>query len=386
MANIENYYNPSFMQIYINKNENEFFSKDPQITFFKKTYIAPEIFIKDEISLKSIPMKWDDTTFMKIPKDIHLLGKIWLTVNIPYFQLVQNVITNTTTTTNNANVNEMIFDNYLTYLIIYNDIYYLIPLIFLQLPDLHYNYFKLKFGDVSKYFISLAGLNINTNTDIIFFSFNMNVNEDTIDGYKYSHDIIPVLLNLSSTYDKLTLDKLINGKDRYKVNLLTQNSFDKYITKTIEDNIINQYQNISKFDSTIDSSYYNFMALEFDVLYNNNPSTVADTYLIEEYINTNNINTVDEIDTIKQNTITKTSLVLEYIITDLNPSFEKTYTFYKKYAVIKNDSLYNITLTDANLTSGTIIGDYPIYTVNITSLNLPFTLNTNMIFKTAINS
>ena len=77
MSNIENYYNPSFMQIYINKNENEFFSKNPEITFFKKTYIAPEIFIKDEISLKSIPMKWDDTTFMKIPKDIHLLGKIW---------------------------------------------------------------------------------------------------------------------------------------------------------------------------------------------------------------------------------------------------------------------------------------------------------------------
>lgn len=374
--------NPSFMQININNNENEMLTKNPEITFFKKTYVNPEIFIKDEIALKSIPMKWDDTTFIKIPKDINMLGKVWLTVNIPYFQLVENATTTTTTTTNNANVNEMIFDNNLTYLISYNDVFYLIPDIFLKLPDLQFNYFKMKFGELSKYFIDLAKISLSSEIDIIFLSFNKSVNDNIIDNLVYPHDIIPTLLDLAEPYDKLTLTNILNGDDTYKMNLLTQNSFDNYITKKIEDNIINEYQNIQKFDSIIDSSNYNFMALEFDVLYNNMIDKTSDVYLVEDYITTNSITTVDSINTIKQNAIIKTPLVYEYLITNLNPSFEQTYTFYKKYATIQTDSIYEFTLEDANLVSGTINSDYPVYVIDITTLNLPFTLTTSMILTT----
>ncbi len=346
-----------------------------KITFFKKTYVVPDLFIKDEIVLKNLGMKWNETSFVKIPRDIHLLGKTWLKVTIPYFQMIEKLTSTTTTTINNANVNEMIYDNNETYLIIYNDVYYLIPTLFLELPDLSYNEFKFKFSEIKKYFIDLTSINISDDTDILFYSFNMN--------NFYVHDIIPTVLNLASNYDKLTLNKLLNGDDSYKKNLLTQNSFDNYITTIVEDNIINEYQNIKKFDSTIDSEYYNFMALEFDVLYNNKVDTTSDVYLVENYINTSNVNTVDSIDKIKQNTITKTSLVYEYIITDLNPSFEKTFTFYKKYATINTESMYEFTLTNDNLTSGTITDDYPIYKVNIASLNLPFTLTTSMSIKTA---
>ncbi len=254
------------------------------ITYFKKTYIVPEIFIKDEIVLNNLGMKWNETSFVKIPKDIHLLGNVWLTVKIPYFQMIETLTSTTTTTTNDANVNEMIFDNNQTYLIIYENKYYLIPDMFLELPNLSYNEFKFKFSEIKKYFIDLATINISDNTDIIFYSFNMN--------NFYVHDIIPTVLNLSSSYEKLTLNKLLNGKDHYKKNLLTQNSYDNYITTIIEDNIINEYQNIQKFDSTIDSSYYNFMADEFQVLYNNKVDTTSDVYLVENYINTSNVNTV----------------------------------------------------------------------------------------------
>ncbi len=383
MQKISDYFTTPEIQLFVNMDFDKIFNlTGPIITYFKKTYIAPEIFIKDETALKNIGMKWNETTLIKIPKDIHLLGRTWLKVKIPYFQMIEKLTSTTTTTTNDANVNEMIYDNNETYLIIYNNKYYLIPTLFLELPDLSYNEFKFKFSEIKKYFIDLASVNISDNTDVIFYSFNMN--------NFYVHDIIPTVLNLSSSYEKLTLNKLLNGKDRYKQNLLTQNSFDNYITTIVEDNIINEYQNIQKFDSTIDSSYYNFMALEFDVLYNNAIDTNSDVYLVENYINTSNINTINSIDKIKQNTITKTSLVYQYIITDLNPSFEKTFTFYKKIATITTDSLYEFTLTEANISNPTpplgqnkITYYYPTYKVNITSLNLPFTLTTDMIIKTA---
>ena len=65
------YATPVVMQLYMNGNEDEYLTKNPNITFFKKTYVNPEIFIKDEMVLKDIPMKWNDTTFIKIPRDIH---------------------------------------------------------------------------------------------------------------------------------------------------------------------------------------------------------------------------------------------------------------------------------------------------------------------------
>ncbi len=378
------YATPAVMQLYMNSQEDEYLTNNPNITFFKKTYVNPEIFIKDEMVFKDIPMKWDDTTFVKIPRDIHLLGNIWATVNIPYFQILEKITSTSTTTTNNANLNEMIYDNYLTYLVYYNGTYYLIPVIFYEFPDLLFNIFKLKFAEIKEYFNYLTQINIITegsDTDIIMFSFNMN-------NY-YAHDIIPTLLNLSNTYDKLSLNTVLNGKDRYKQNLLTQNSYDNYITNIIENEVINQYQNISKFDSIIDSSNYNFMNIEFDVLFNNGTSTTSDVYLVNEYINTSNISTVNTIDTISQDTITKTSLVLEYIITDLNPSFEKTYTFYKKYATILAPSIYNFTLINANIIDIDTLGGnliqqyYPNYAVDLSTLNLPFTLTTNMIITTA---
>ena len=221
------------LQIRTIKNDYIYLNLDTSknISFFKTSYFIPEIFIKDEIAMKDIGMKWNETSIVKIPKDIHLLGKIWLKINIPYFQIIEKLTNTTQTTTNNATINQMIFDNHNTYLIIYNNIYYLIPDLFLKQPELYYNSFQFKFNEVKEYFIDLTGINIDDDTNIIFFSFNMN-------NY-YSHDIIPTLLNLCDSYDKITLQKLLNNTsiDAYKMNLLTQNSFDNYITKIIEDDL-----------------------------------------------------------------------------------------------------------------------------------------------------
>jgi hypothetical protein len=364
------------LQIRSMSNDYIYLSLDTtnNLTYFKKSYIIPEIFMKDEIVMQNIGINWNETTIVKIPKDIHLLGKVWAKVKIPYFQLIETNTTSTTTTISNTIINKMIYENQDTYLILYNNIYYLIPDIFLKNINLSYSKLTLKFSQIEEYFPKLLDEHMNDDTDIILYTF------DTTD---YSNSIIPIMLYLVSNYDKFVLSELYNSdKDYYKQNLLTQNSYDKYITNIIENNLINQYQNINKFDNFIDNNNYNFMNLEFNVLYNYYKDVYADVYLVDKYIKEFNINTSNTIVQIQEDTITKTSLVYEYIINNLNPSFEKKFTFYKKYAVISTDSLYQLTLTDANLVSGSIITDYPIYEIDIATLNLPFTLTTSMIITT----
>ncbi len=364
------------MQLYINNNENEFFTEQPDITFFKKIYHSQDVFIKDEMVLKDVPVNWDDSYYLKIPRDVHMLGKIWVNVTIPYFQIIKNSTKKDTVITNNANLNELLYDNHNTYLINYNNLWYLIPDIFLQLPNLMYTTMQLHFNQIKDYFIPLTGVNLNNDTYIILFSFNVN-------NY-YASDIIPLMLNMAPSYDKVILDIIMNSNERYKKNMLTQNSFDNYLANKVENMLINNYQNIKKYDQSIDSELFNIMSTEFNALYNNRNLPDSDIAKTQNYINSN-INLTDSVMTIKENTITDNSLVLKMIISMMNPSSINTYQFYKKYAVFKIDSFYNFSLIDSNLVSGTIISSFPTYTVNIASLNLPFTFNESMIFKTDDN-
>ena len=361
------------MQLYVNNNENDFFTEQPEITFFRSTYVAPDVFIKDEIVLKNVPVNWDDIYYLKIPRDIHMLGKIWVNVTIPYFQIIKKNTKNTTIVTNDANLNEMLYDNHNTYLINYNDVWYLIPDIFLQLPNLMYTTMQLHFCEIKNYFIPLIGVNMNDDTNILLLSFNVN-------NY-YTSDIIPLMLNISSSYNKIILNNILNGNERYKKNMLTQNSFDYYITKKVENILMDNYQNIKKYDQTIDSELFNIMSTEFNILYNNKDNPNSDIAKTHQYIN-DNINLTDSVIIIKENTILYNSLVLKMIISMMNPDSINTYEFYKKYAVFKIDSFYNFSLVDVNLVSGSITSSFPTYTVNISTLNLSFTLNTSMKFKT----
>ncbi len=375
--------NTPVIQLFANNSQNELLTVNPEMTFFKKTYIQPDVFIKDEMVLKDISMKWDDTYYMKIPKDIHLLGSIWATIKIPYFQIIENIKKTQTTSINNTQLNEIIYDNHTTFLIIYENIYYLIPIIFLQYPDLHFNYFKLRFDEIKDNFLLTTQISIPDNELIILFSFNIN-------NY-YSHDIIPLLLNQSKSYEKIILDRLLNGKDRYKQNLLTQNSYDRYITKKIEDELINEYQNINKFDSMIDSNYYNIVGDEVAVLYNNINDTNSDLYKTNIYIDELGNNIINSPEEIKKDTITKTSLIYEYFLNNINPSIEKTYTFYKNYTVINVPSIYELILKTNNIIDYSLLGGnliqqyYPNYKIDISTLNIPFELSTDMIFTTINN-
>ena len=101
MQNISELLIAADLQIYSNSDTHIYLNLDTSniITYFKKTYIIPEIFIKDEIVLKDLGMKWNETSFVKIPKDIHLLGKTWIKVTIPYFQMIEKLTSTTTTIT-----------------------------------------------------------------------------------------------------------------------------------------------------------------------------------------------------------------------------------------------------------------------------------------------
>jgi hypothetical protein len=329
---MESYMPASFIQLSYNNVDNDLLTKDPQITFFKKVYMKQEPFIKDEICVQDFPLSWNDTSYFKFPRDINFLGRLWVKVKIPYFQIVENIKSTTTTVTNNAGLNEMLFDNINTYLTIYEDEYYLIPEVFFQLPNINYNHFKIKFYDIKKYLPTLTNINISDDTDIILFSFNMN--------NFYSHDIIPLLLNTSADYKKITLNKLINGKDRYKKNMLTQNSLDYYLANLIENKVINNYQNIKKFDESFESSYFNFMSTEFNVLFNNKVITDSDIYKSTiNYIDVTSIS--DKPFVIKENTILYNAAILQFLLNSVNPNDINTFTFYKKYAVYNINSTYN---------------------------------------------
>ena len=226
------------LQLYSKGIEDETITNRPNITFFKYSYVANGLFYKDDYVLENIQIKWNDNYFFKIQKDIEYIGPMWLKVTIPYFQILEKISTTVSTTTNDSNLNEIIYDNHDTFLVIINSIYYLIPIIFLTSPNIKYYFSEIKFIDIKQYFNNIAEINILGDTFIHMLSFTPS---------EYSNHIIPLLLSQGHEYDKLALNIILNDKF-YRKNLLTQNSFDLYISNYIEDKLITHYIDINKYD------------------------------------------------------------------------------------------------------------------------------------------
>ena len=190
---ITQYLTAGLLELYAKGEEDNNITGSPTITFFKYVYKANGLFYKDEMILQDISIKWNDNYYLKIPKDIDYIGPLWLKVTIPYFQILENVTTYTTTTTNNANINEILYNNINTFLIISDYMYYIVPNIFLISPNIKYNYSELKFDDIKKYFNSITQISINNDTDVNFISFYPD---------KYNHHIIPLLLEQSTPFNR----------------------------------------------------------------------------------------------------------------------------------------------------------------------------------------
>ena len=399
---MSNYFNAGLLQLYAKSKEDIILINQPKITFFKYAYKNNGLYYKDDIVLKDIMLKWNDNYYYKLHKDIQYMGPLWVKVTIPYSQLVSQTQTTTTITTNTSNINEMIYNNINTYLIIINDTilkYYLVPSIFFTTPYIKgLQYFKIddinniiQFSDINSYFNNIMEQNVMSDTMVHFYAFQPD---------KYNHDIIPLLLNETTPYNKLMLDYILSTKDNisnvFCKNLLTQNSFDYYITNLINNTLINNFQEIYKFDEMVDdyimnneiNYYYNYYINSVPSI----PSTLqnCDLDISLAFYNTVAISTsTSSVDTLLKQTINMNALLLQYLLINLNPTIHNIYTFYKKFTIIEYPVEYELILTSANIIDinslnvpNLIIAYYPTYTIDITSLNLPFTLTSNMIFTT----
>ena len=88
------YFTPGLLQLYSKGVEDMFLTGDPTITFFKKSFNRYENFYKDHTLIEDIMVKWNDTYFFKIPKDIQYIGPIYLKITIPYFQVLKGCTIN----------------------------------------------------------------------------------------------------------------------------------------------------------------------------------------------------------------------------------------------------------------------------------------------------
>ena len=370
--------NAGILQLYLKGIEDQDITNNPTITFFKYSYVANKLFYKDDYVLENIQIKWNDNYFFKIQKDIEYIGTMWLKVTIPYFQIVNKIYEYVTTTTNTSNINEIIYDNHDTFLLIINSIYYLIPIIFLTSPNIKYYFSEIKFSDIKQYFNNIIDINIPDDTFIHMLTFTPS---------EYNNHIIPLLLSQGHSYDKLILSIILDNMF-YRKNLLTQNSFDLYISNFIENKLINNYIDINKYDVfnlyKMTQEVYYYYIYYLNGIYVNQPPINLDLIRSYEYCKSSNITNIDQI---LKDTITKNCLILQFLLQAINPAIFNSYNFYKKFSVIKYSTSYNFILLqtdiiDFNTTgaSNLINEYYPLYHININLINnrLPFNLTTTM--------
>lgn len=370
---MNNYLNGGLLQLYSKGKEDNIMLNNPDITFFKYAYKSPSAFYKDEIVNQDINLKWNETYIMKIPKDIHYLGPIWLKVNIPYFQLIENITKITLTKTNSAQINEIIYDNISTYLFNINGEFILIPEIFLTTFTQLYNqhFIDIKFTDIKQFFI---------NTDVDIIPLNSTIKMIVLDSNKI-HSIIALLCSQGNSFNRVTLTNIINGPDYMKQNILSQNSFDLYMSTIIENNLIDKYYDINKFEDNIDIFKLMVDEIKYYYKYENlaDQSSLLDLAVAYKYYG------INYTDAILKNTINTNALLLQYLLLSLNPHLHNTYTFYKKYTTITDQTTYEFNLTNDCLSTISLITSYYAshYIVKLSTLNLPFKLAPGMILQTS---
>jgi hypothetical protein len=134
---------------------------NPEITFFKTVYRQHTNFAMEQV-IKSIGTKKFNTFHQfKIPHVVDLLGGFHFIIDIPYFDVIKTVTTNTNVTSS-FDINELsiLYSNTKTYLFFEatSTNYYLIPETFFNLSETDSNYIPISGLTLEKNLLS--GLNL----------------------------------------------------------------------------------------------------------------------------------------------------------------------------------------------------------------------------------
>jgi hypothetical protein len=368
-------------------------SLTPELSLFKKNYTSISKFYKQYNNLKDVKLNWDDMKSFDI-KNHTYLSHMYIKVKIPYFNLVKNINNVTTSEVKNSILNNIIYDNFETYL--FNNSsgdYYLIPE-FLMNNKIDYSFKIIKFKDIAIYFNQITQYKINLESDIYFAYLNSNV---------YNNDVFILLLTFGVNIDRYYLNLLntIPNDMLYNV-LLTPNTFDTYLETVVKQYLFDDYQNMNKIDSNY--TYYEMIADEIKYFYKNydfisnyelnDNQSILDVYKSYQYFMKNKESFDSNIITYLTNTIKNNSLLIKYLIKNICPDKNITYTFYKKYNNIPVNTIYELyiedsDLLDVNSTGATNLIEtyYPNLYLDIDVVNakIPFTLSSSMTFKTVGN-
>lgn len=324
--------------------EDSKFTVNPEITYFKYAYKSIGLFYKNENSLNNINVNWNTPYIFNVKKDIDLLGEMYVKVKIPYFQLKEINVIESENSISNDIITKVLYDSYDTFLFIYNYnnelTYYLIPSFLLNNSFSKYSTNIIKFSEISKYFHQVLVDSLPLDTNIHFLSFT---------NMEFISEIIPIILKFGNILDQYYVNQISESNDlQMNTNLLNQNSYDNYLSSKVKNALFKNFQFNFQFDDLYEIRdilsdelifYYDYYLNNIFTYENENLDLIKSL----RYYRDNNF-LISEEDFLK-NTIKKNSLFLKYFLDNIHNTFNKIYTFYKKFPLIVLSNIpYKITL------------------------------------------
>ena len=320
---------------------------NPEITFFKTIYRKHTNFSIEQI-IKNIGTKKFNTFHQfKINTVSDLLVGLHFIIDIPYFDVVKNVTTKTTTT-NYYEINELSvnYDKVKTYLFFESTSshYYLIPETFFNLSE-NDNYYNQVFGTDLENNL-LANLNLLSTQDYGILVDIFQLKDSKL------NQVLPILrLNFSKWAEfwlKIMDSQITSYNFNYFTNIVSQLSIVQDLRKKLELILFDGYVNYNVFEEN--SKYMNFKNEIIDfITYNTKMITnpIYDTDFAINYAISNTLN----IDTYKLNALKFNSLFYLFILQSLYPVFTtrvKTFTFWKKYQLGLNNIVDSTVIISSN--------------------------------------
>jgi len=381
------------LQLIARSYQDNILTKNPSVTFFKYSYKTQPLFYKEERQKKNIKLNWNNNFKFKFDKDIHLLGNVFLKVKIPFFKFSKVTTKTERNVVKNNIINKLIFDSYDTYLFIVDDKYYIIPYFLLSNNLNNFTLNKMDLDEIKEYLHDDLLVLLNQDSIIYLLDFP----ENTI-----INDVIPILLKFSSGIDEYYINLLLeNSNSQLNKNLLTQKSYNKHITKKLNDFLFNNFQNNFSFDKNKD--IYNLFANEINYFFNEYNKTLnfleSNTDLNKSLIfyRSKSLET-DEV-TFLKNTIYQNPYLLEYILLNIHSKINNNFTFYKTISInFLQDQPYELDFTDdyiipidsngniitSNIPDNKLYFYYPSYRIDLNKLNL--NISNDLIIKTLDNN
>jgi len=317
---------------------------NPEITFFKTVYRKHTNFSMEQIVKNIGTKKFDCFHQFKIEKVSDLLAGLHFIIDIPYFDVLKTVTLEINNNPDIININELsiMYSNIKTYLFFesMSNKYYLIPETFFNLSE------------IDNFTNSIESLELKNNLLKDLY----NVNRDIIHNILLNKTHIEILQLKNSTLNqilpviRLNFDhwtefwlKIINKKENfnYFTRLLSQLSVIDDINKRLYLIIFDNFNNYNIF---YDNKEYlnfsdeikNYYFLEDIVLEN----PIFDSDYAVNYAIKNKL----DIEKCKLETFKFNSLFFLFLLQTLYPDFTtniKSFTFWKKYNLFKDNSINN---------------------------------------------